>query len=518
MADLTRYVNTESTSGGNGTTNDITGVNRAYPTAAQCVSAEALIGLGGDHLTIIASGGRDSDVVNFVGTGAAKFTFMTEGAQYPNGVFDPNKYYLDKGPGLGGTIIVNDDFVDIIGIQIRRDGPLGVGSERPSITISAQAPGNEQNIIDCVIHSVAEVAGAAKKAILCLDTDTNLTIKNTVVYNFNDSNDIAFDLACNVKVINCNAINCTTGVTGNATTEIVNTLFQDCGTDVRNTVDTVNSGYNLTDKASGLPGTNNVYNATPAFMDKANNDYHLYIDDLSALSAGVGPSVNPDVALLDAEGDARAGATSDIGFDESTLVPLVLSINPASSPPRSYAGKPKVRFGKDIYIAAEPVKKKNKITAPGWKQSPTGFMRNVTDPDGHALSYQITTEPSNATFYHGFAGNFTIYPDDGLVAVSSFFFNPWSNGRPSVNTYEVNVSYDVSEVAPIFTSNPVITNNSGALYEYNIVCTDANDDPLVITAPTLPAFISATKVIKRLVLPCLVLIGVFGSNALLLKD
>jgi uncharacterized repeat protein (TIGR01451 family) len=55
--------------------------------------------------------------------------------------------------------------------------------------------------------------------------------------------------------------------------------------------------------------------------------------------------------------------------------------------------------------------------------------------------------------------------------------------------YSSTVTYTVLNVAPAFTSTPVVAATENALYSYAIAAGDANGDALAITAPTLPGWL-----------------------------
>lgn len=52
------------------------------------------------------------------------------------------------------------------------------------------------------------------------------------------------------------------------------------------------------------------------------------------------------------------------------------------------------------------------------------------------------------------------------------------------------VTFSVSNIAPLFTSAPVIAATQDALYDYIATAGDDNGDVLTITAPTLPAWLT----------------------------
>jgi uncharacterized repeat protein (TIGR01451 family) len=64
------------------------------------------------------------------------------------------------------------------------------------------------------------------------------------------------------------------------------------------------------------------------------------------------------------------------------------------------------------------------------------------------------------------------------------------DGETAVHT--TSISYTVANVAPLFSSTPVTTITQNMLYTAAITTTDLNGDPLTITAPTLPAWLTLT--------------------------
>ena len=78
------------------------------------------------------------------------------------------------------------------------------------------------------MKSIAAAATAEKIGISSDDADTVLTVKNSVFYDFNDTNDDAIKItaqtAGTADLINNTFQNCTVGVTGLSNTKIKNRL------------------------------------------------------------------------------------------------------------------------------------------------------------------------------------------------------------------------------------------------------------------------------------------------------
>lgn len=321
MALVTRFVNLASTAGGDGTTNATSGSTRAYASANEWESNEQtnLVSAGDTH-EVICEGGTDSTAFDVNGwtTSATNFVTIKTTVDDPGGILDATKYNLNPGTGTARINVFSDN-VDWEKIQFVRDGSSASGTRR-ALSIDFQSGGNSHNITDCIFVSVAAVSANPTVGIYVDDSGTILTVKNTLIYDFDDTPDIGIDINAQGSggedIINCVIQNCTIGIEGLANTKIVNTVFQDNTTDINGTVDTVNSGNNLSDSATSLPGSNNVQSSTLTFEDKANDDFHLVSGDTDAIGAGIGPASDSDVLTTDVDGDTRSGTTCDIGFDE----------------------------------------------------------------------------------------------------------------------------------------------------------------------------------------------------------
>jgi hypothetical protein len=74
------------------------------------------------------------------------------------------------------------------------------------------------------------------------------------------------------------------------------------------------TGNNLSDDATSPDAA--FRNKSITFVNAGADDYHLAAGDTDAIDAGVGPGADANVSTSDIDGDARAGATCDIGADE----------------------------------------------------------------------------------------------------------------------------------------------------------------------------------------------------------
>lgn len=315
MATVTRYVNTASTAGGDGTTNGTAGATRAYASLNEWEAAEQTdLVTDTDIAQVICSGAQDSTNTTIVGwtTGASNYIEIKTTTDKHAGVFDAAKYFLDGGTGLGNSLNINEDFVRVLDLQFRRNATPTSGSARASINISGVGAGViaiEGNILKNISTNTGITTG-----ILVADSSPDYTIKNNIIYDYDSASDVGVNFsgsAPTCESYNNTIINCTTGVKTRAVNLIRNTIFQDCGTDISGTAN-ASDDYNLTDNVS-IPGANSVTSSTLTFENKAADNFALAAGDTDAIGAGIGPSSDSDVPVVDIVGEVRSGTTTDIG-------------------------------------------------------------------------------------------------------------------------------------------------------------------------------------------------------------
>ena len=90
----------------------------------------------------------------------------------------------------------------------------------------------------------------------------------------------------------------------------------------------------------------------------------------------------------------------------------------------------------------------------------------------------------------------------GLITIRSMLTVPLAEGTYTNTAYisaagdllaennTATITFTVPNIAPVFTSVPVVTATVGAPYTYTITPQDSNGDALTITAPTLPAWLT----------------------------
>ena len=119
---VTRYVNTASTSGGDGTTNNTTGATRAYHTLLAAEAGEQ--GDAGDDVNIICDGTEDASEVVFLTanwtTSTTNFVLVSVNTGSVHaGTFDTGKYYKELNRTYASGIRSTMPHLKIDGLQIK---------------------------------------------------------------------------------------------------------------------------------------------------------------------------------------------------------------------------------------------------------------------------------------------------------------------------------------------------------------------------------------------------------------
>ena len=316
MAAIVRYVNVNSTAGGDGTTNTTTGVNRAYVSQNEMEAAEQTdLVAAGDTFTGICSGGLDNVTVLYSGwtTGANNDILITTTDDRHVGVFDTSKYYMDPGQSPQTILQISEDFVSAIGLQFQRQSIAVSSVARGCIRVNNVGAGVihvDGNIFKSIAQNTAGVVGAFKAD----DSSPAYTFNNNIVYDFDGDTHEAVNgvgASAAIEIYNNTFINNTAAIDSRSSYLCKNNIFQNNGSDIIGSLNASND-YNLTDNVS-IPGVNSVANSVLIFEDKAADNYALVSGDTDAIGAGIGPSADANVPTTDVIGTARSGATTDIG-------------------------------------------------------------------------------------------------------------------------------------------------------------------------------------------------------------
>ena len=328
---ITRYVNTASTPGGDGTTNATSGANRAY---ASLNEAEAsLPATLTDAYDFICEGTTaDTTAVVFDGftTSVANYLLIrTTQANRHDGKWNTGKYRVEVTDGTQ-VLLVAKAHIRVEGLQVgvirTTAGTTGAINVGPSTSLVSDI-----HIISCILRSTGSDNNGSSLLFSGGASGTTYKAINNILYDFNRAGYYS-------SLIELNAVNatlyCYNNTCRNAYAGIVrtngilvakNNIVQETqSADYSGTFTT--SNYNLSSDATSTGGVNDKINQTVSFVDLTNKDFHLLSSDTAAKDAGTDLSGDANFAFsTDIDSQTRSG-TWDIGADEYVAAGGGLSI------------------------------------------------------------------------------------------------------------------------------------------------------------------------------------------------
>lgn len=324
MATL-RYVNTASSAGGDGTTNDIAGATRAFASLAEGITAMPSPLLD-DWIFECDAGAGAADTTQATTTGKNLSTFtLTIRAATPDKAgtkWSTTKYRISKVQAFAGPLVLTAGTIIVDGVQVENtdiaaNGPRGIES----------APGGvlTHTIQNCFVR--APNATTDGIGIVHVGTAADTTrVRNTIVHGFGRAIDnldyrtvgswVLYNVLCKGQGVSGVALVDQDG----GTLFIKNVAVQDIGSAANYIIGaaTVTSATVLTEDASSP--TVPLRNKAITFVDESGGDFALNSSDLSAKDAGTDLSSDPTWAFNDdILGNTRV-APWDIGPHEITSV------------------------------------------------------------------------------------------------------------------------------------------------------------------------------------------------------
>ncbi len=317
MAAVVRFVNTASTSGGDGTTNATTGANRAYPTLAAWDAAEAtdLVAAGDTH-EVQCDGGADTTTVSLVGWTSSTTNTLTV---KPNansahaGKLDTGKYHLAAVSNYDVALTASTFHTEIDGLQFSQTSGMNIAAV---VANAAAVSGRLTTVKNCIIKG-NNAAG------------TNRAIRRTNNGNNHFYNNIIYDWHQGIRTE-------AQGTTALSDCAIYNNTIEGCGTNgirldgtgqriyvKNNLLDNDTTDYLQDATPNATTATNNTSDATSpdgaghqsivtTFTDLGGEDYSTSDSDV----VGQGTDLSADGVLAfstDILGNSRPGGAWDIG-------------------------------------------------------------------------------------------------------------------------------------------------------------------------------------------------------------
>lgn len=321
-----KFVNTASTAGGDGSTNNTAGATRAYASLQEACDALTAIGTLADSYTISCTGSAADTLpvtqahLGFV-TSATNFVLIQGENRQPK--YDTSKYRIEL---TDGDCIYNNNpsHIRLDGLQCQVTVTTSTGNDYTCFRL-ATANNSSANIDHRISNCFAKivVSGGATDNVFGYINSNPVTftgtcrIWNCVAWGGNAgfSSDGSAWATANLSNFNCTAY-------GNEFPYIDVQICKNClganatgGAGVYVSTGTSGHTNNAADDGS-VGGTNARPSVVFSFVNTATGDFHLQTSDVGAKDGGL---INPAAGLFfdDIDGETRTGAW-DIGADEIT--------------------------------------------------------------------------------------------------------------------------------------------------------------------------------------------------------
>ena len=317
----TRYVNTASSPGGDGTTNATSGANRAY---ASLNEAEAALPASlSDQWDILCSGtAEDTTKTSFAGTTTTATNFLRIAANTGHeatALWSTSKYRLRVASGFAAFFAPLE-----IGNQFMRVERLQVSSE-PDVSSNGRSvlrgtTNGVYRVTGCLLRFISG-GGTGHAGIKALSYDDgNSLAANNVIYatSLTDGTGLSWSSAnftYSGYAYNNTVYNWSTGMqrTGGNAMVAKNNLVQSCTTCYGSTYAAASTNNISEDTSSPNAAFRSL---AVTFVNEAGFDFHLDSSDTAAKDAGANLSADATFPIsTDIDGETRSG-TWDIGADE----------------------------------------------------------------------------------------------------------------------------------------------------------------------------------------------------------
>lgn len=476
MATLTRFVNPNSTAGGDGTTNATAGANRAYVSLSAWEAAQQQDLDTGNNIAecICETGGTaDTTAVTIDGwtTSATDYIdIKTSSGHRHAGVWNTAKYLLEAAPAGTGVLIIAEDFVRLTGLQVRWiNGTPGTNASavRTSGTFGATA---DIRVESCILRE--------GRYTVRNDGACALLLRNTVIYGNTVGGAVATaaSTACVLTAENCTVIGVTNGIQdAAAAATLVGRNTYAAGTTAFSAMTTMTTC--ASSDTTGSAGLQNVAHSTANFTNvtAGSEDYHLVTG--SAL-IDVGTDLSGSFTT-DIDGATRSG-TWDIGADEfvtaggtftatATLAggSSTLAATAAFTAPTYTASA--ALSGVASTLAATATHTTPVYTATGALTSvvsilavTAAFTAPVYTAVG-ALTSGVTTLASTATFGTGHTATAALSGGQSTLAASAEFTSPVYTAVGELTAGGTLLAASATFAAPVYTATAALASLSTVL-------------------------------------------------------
>lgn len=305
LAQRTRYINTASTAGGDGTTNNTSGATRAYATMAGMVSGESKTLTASDVYLYVYATGSDTTNVSFTG-------FTTDATR--NITVDGQGTYSLLTTSYAPGLVVNQQYSTFKNMTIRRNGAStrveAVDINSGNVTIEkCKIYSGGSHTIDSGDGAI-EVKSVSSGTIIVRNNFIYDVVKHGIYWGieggesmsiYNNTIVDAANTGIKIEVLNSDS---------GSTKIMKNNISYSSATADYSIGPTITSATNLSsDTTSPESG---LRSKSLTFVNLAGKDYHLVSGDTAAIDAGTDLSGS---FTDDIDGVTRSG-TWDVGADE----------------------------------------------------------------------------------------------------------------------------------------------------------------------------------------------------------
>jgi hypothetical protein len=237
-----------------------------------------------------------------------------------NGTYQTgNKFRLEIAPGQYESIYIYHPYVLIDGIQLYHTGPstsdwsYGIGG----------ASVNPLWVKNCIFRGYGNSSSTWNAGVKNYGT---IYIINCLFFDYSNSSGYAMISRGPIYAYNCTIQNCDLALWHDGYSFIAkNCLIDSCPSAVSGPVTT---SYCAASNAAGLAGTGDRNSQTFAFVDAANDNFHLASNDTGALGYGTNlynDANYPFQTDIDGQDRGGSGATWDIGADQYVAISGVIA-------------------------------------------------------------------------------------------------------------------------------------------------------------------------------------------------
>jgi len=295
------------------------GEQKDLVTADEIAIAKCRCTSGSADTTAVTIDGWTTDADHYIKI----WTDPNEGYRH-DGKWNTSKYRLDTGPVSDGVITILENYVRLLGLQLKASG----AGDCRGVCVNANGSDSEIRIGYCLIWMQPESGYYADGIRVSDEVNGAINVKvfNTIIWDcFSPGYPTArchgiYNQYGTTYAYNVTCVNCQTGFRRYNYSFTVKNCLAKCDAYDTNYIDfdgtfTDASDYNASSDGTA-PGANSRTNQTFTFVDETNDDFHLASDDAGAKDYGTDLSSDPNLSFTDdIDGETRSG-TWDIGADE----------------------------------------------------------------------------------------------------------------------------------------------------------------------------------------------------------